>query len=1400
MVSEARRDADWLKGREWPYPSWVTAGELADAKGPEWVKMIVATKTIEAAPVDVLDGLMDIAAEFDDAYAKHRSGSHDQRKHGIWAESHPSYASFEARVRNAPKFEGLDVFEDLEDRSWEEVLELYDPDALDGLEEQLAEKMTEIAEKAAAALASPDVLARSIINPVWLNDVFGGFPWMSGYIRRGIVDIAKEDGVTQIELAADEDLAYDYALKWVSSYDENVSRVTDLLVERRDDESSRRRAAEEAMSQPIYQAVEEATADAVDRAKASIQDVFTYEGRTADGETYLSRVDDVSFDGTSVTVIGDLYNEYGDAIGRYERVIQYSQGNVYNALFKVYDDSRGIADDFNTAMMASYLASGFESMTTWAVDITGGAADKPPGSYVWASRLYDFDVEGEGRMVAWNVRNAAEYYTQTGEFKDLPRPIREQVLGVIDRMLAFENDQSNELPSAHEISQLGRIPGAKWWPGLAIMAHGGASYHYRDGSEGPDWHGRIRFESPRYVSPEEVSSEAFNVWLKDSLEEGGGQFIMVDGQPVPIDPVFLKAVVDRVLAGLVAKHYPDKHDQRSHGRWAHGSPEHQALMEAAAAIQAFDLDELKVMIDQLHALRNNQRSLSGVSASDHPIAAAVRRLGGHVEAGRMVERLRAERNEDVTRAFDAWKAAFDMAEVEFRLSMDGRVEDTRRAVTAWRDGFISDGDFLNMTVVKQLRMAVLTGAVSHDAARTELRRMWTELGNVLSDTDDMPQILDDLDARVFPEVLRAAMSNVRRSDQRDAVELTSELAPRALINWKNGQTNYTEDQIVRHVTDALHRMSESTQLQFRTYAEAAGAVDTNSLLGPSVTNRLLTNNVAAYLMEVADSRNALIEAANLLGPDEATSAEPPMTADELAQAIRDKVSPALALNVTLPDGREITTEIDVTVPHYGHDINLSGRVFLGGVRQGYFKYDFNVASKKAYRNYATFNEDAAGRGIMMGLMAQEEALMMAAGFEQAYWLAADLHGGNPNIPPGSYVWASRGADWNGEPRQVRSAVRNFVRRSDFNRLPELIRRELLSIDDRMENLSYDHPEYPTPREISQAGRIPMMGEWWPGKLIMAHSGRDPGSSAPSWNAIRRYDDPEGLRVSPQQVRAEYLREAIRLGLAAPELDFIYINGRAVPLDVPPAADLDDPVTSALRTAVESANAAVAQGGAVPGAEAAQSVYGTVRGYELESAARAATARRRSAGQRAAETRRLRRELDWQEGSPDALRVAEQAREVVSRLAAQEQVPNAAIRDTLANVVRVAGGSWDMRATEDALRSAVEVGIDEVARVVRSEVDSLVRDGYLPPSVLTPITIPQSPSPGDTPNRPGDSRIQDVEEAYAAAVRSEAARRAAETRRRRQREREQAGMSAAQRAMSAARDAMNAEARRLLGGS
>lgn len=285
--------------------------------------------------------------------------------------------------------------------------------------------------------------------------------------------------------------------------------------------------------------------------------------------------------------------------------------------------------------------------------------------------------------------------------------------------------------------------------------------------------------------------------------------------------------------------------------------------------------------------------------------------------------------------------------------------------------------------------------------------------------------------------------------------------------------------------------------------------------------------------------------------------------NEIEYSLIEEATELYSVSGTGPNGEEWETEVS-SVSVWGGEVRVDGRFTVDGEYAGQFER--TISEGEAYRALLTIDDDYSGMGIASQFNHHEEMAYLKSGIPQVRISAEDLSEGDPDKPPGTYVWGSQGYDWaRGAPSSVKNAVTAYIDNNpEFRGLPRSVAATVQDVADRF-SLSEDSEDYPTPRELTQLGRIPG-DDWWAGKSIMAHGGvsfdeaQTGQHRGPGWTAIKRLDRPEGLRVSLGEIRSKKARDesskAVEQHVAAwrqsnPQLDFgdefITVNGQPVPV-------------------------------------------------------------------------------------------------------------------------------------------------------------------------------------------------------------------------------------------------------------
>lgn len=282
------------------------------------------------------------------------------------------------------------------------------------------------------------------------------------------------------------------------------------------------------------------------------------------------------------------------------------------------------------------------------------------------------------------------------------------------------------------------------------------------------------------------------------------------------------------------------------------------------------------------------------------------------------------------------------------------------------------------------------------------------------------------------------------------------------------------------------------------------------------------------------------------------------------EILQQNVAQAYLVEGVGKDGSEWSTDIN-GVSIYDGEVQIEGSFYVNGEYAG--RFERTISEFEAYRALLVIEDDFAGAGIAKQFNAHEEAVYENSGIPQVRISAHDLSYGDFDKPPGTYVWATQGYDWGDTPFDVKGAVGFYTTTEEYRNLPAPLRRTVDSVKERFDRLEITDPNYPTPREVSQLGRLPD-SEWWAGKAVMAHGGageetaRQGGSYGPRWSAVKRLGEAarvsEGERES-QQARDDFATRGAAERSAAltqfrrmnPQLDlgqeFRIIDGVPVPI-------------------------------------------------------------------------------------------------------------------------------------------------------------------------------------------------------------------------------------------------------------
>jgi hypothetical protein len=215
------------------------------------------------------------------------------------------------------------------------------------------------------------------------------------------------------------------------------------------------------------------------------------------------------------------------------------------------------------------------------------------------------------------------------------------------------------------------------------------------------------------------------------------------------------------------------------------------------------------------------------------------------------------------------------------------------------------------------------------------------------------------------------------------------------------------------------------------------------------------------------------------------------------------------------NGRDVSlTSIVEGVSSYGDEIFVTGVIMNNnsGMNVGGFERRFTL---DAYGNVTVthellqLNQGAQGSGFATAFNRQAENYYITHGIDTIY-----VHAG---LDTGGYTWASAGFDW--DFRDHASSINNVVGKiddylGDNQNIPSGLLSELESLKTRLQSPSVTDPDYPTPKEIADLGRISGV-DTWPGKEIMTGS---------NWYG-NKFLRPEGARVSETQANNNAARRA-----------------------------------------------------------------------------------------------------------------------------------------------------------------------------------------------------------------------------------------------------------------------------------
>jgi hypothetical protein len=211
------------------------------------------------------------------------------------------------------------------------------------------------------------------------------------------------------------------------------------------------------------------------------------------------------------------------------------------------------------------------------------------------------------------------------------------------------------------------------------------------------------------------------------------------------------------------------------------------------------------------------------------------------------------------------------------------------------------------------------------------------------------------------------------------------------------------------------------------------------------------------------------------------------------------------------NGVSVSLRSEVTsVEKYGsNSFDVQGPIIDNktGSGVGRFKRSFGAdenGNLSVSHEFLEISDDYQGSGFAKTFNRQAENFYITRGINDVYVHAA--------LDGGGYAWASAGFDW--DRGNLNQSVNNISRRmdtylTDKPNIPRTIRADIQSTQTRLKSLPVGSPNYPTPKEISDLGRIEGVNNW-PGKEIMR------GSNWYGKKTLR----PEGARVSTTQAAKE----------------------------------------------------------------------------------------------------------------------------------------------------------------------------------------------------------------------------------------------------------------------------------------
>jgi hypothetical protein len=195
------------------------------------------------------------------------------------------------------------------------------------------------------------------------------------------------------------------------------------------------------------------------------------------------------------------------------------------------------------------------------------------------------------------------------------------------------------------------------------------------------------------------------------------------------------------------------------------------------------------------------------------------------------------------------------------------------------------------------------------------------------------------------------------------------------------------------------------------------------------------------------------------------------------------------------------------------DASVSVRGYISDADTGDYAGEF----------HRVFSSDVNGKVTVTHELLQLEDEYQGTGFAKTfnrqaenYYITHGIETVNVHaaLDGGGYAWASSGFDWD---RNTRGSISNVADNMDYYlsrnpNIPKAIRTDVEKTRARLVSTPFDSPDYPTPKEIADIGRIDGVNNW-PGKEIMRGT---------NWYGTKTLR-PEGARVSNSQAAKETSR-------------------------------------------------------------------------------------------------------------------------------------------------------------------------------------------------------------------------------------------------------------------------------------